>query len=205
MESTKLKIVQDSDEALKAFDDLLFKKEQKEEKTEKKSKKDIANKKTSKTIQKHSSLLLKDPLGKSHSSWHLCFPKHFNDALDIKYIEKTQVKDKEVVDRWREWVQGSNFNFEQGSVVYDRDVSGCATWGEKLSLIKFFVEVYKSTPVSLVEKTDPSNGKVNLIRNKGHIELHIFEPTEDKKSCKVVKKIDLNQDNFVRYAICGKY
>tara|TARA_Y100001968_G_scaffold127966_1_gene116839 strand:- start:2675 stop:3292 length:618 start_codon:yes stop_codon:yes gene_type:complete len=205
LESTKLKVVQNSEEALKAFEDLLFKKEQKEEKITNKSRNETPKEKSRQIIEKHSSLLLKDPLGKSHSSWHLCCPQHFNDAMDIKYIEKTQVKDKVVVDRWREWVQGTNFNFEEGSVLYDRDVSGYVTWGEKLSLIKFFVEVYKSTPVSIIEKIDPNNGKVVLVRDKGHIEFHIFEPTEDKKSCKVVEKIDINQDDFVRYAISGNY
>ena len=74
--------------------------------------------------------LLKDPDAASHSSWHLWLPRHFNTSLDLKYIWRQQVKNKEVVRKWKEWAQGSSFCFNEGAIIYDRDVSEMETWGE---------------------------------------------------------------------------
>jgi hypothetical protein len=46
--------------------------------------------------------LLKDPDAASHNSWRLWLPPHFNTSLDLKYIWRQQVKNKEVFRKWKE-------------------------------------------------------------------------------------------------------
>ena len=93
--------------------------------------------------------LLKDPLSKTSPSWHLCLPPHFNTSLDLRYIWRQKTKNKEVVQKWKEWSQGSCFCFNEGAIIYDRDVTGLETWGDKLSAINFYVVIGPSRPVSL--------------------------------------------------------
>jgi hypothetical protein len=84
---------------------------------------------------KGSQALLKDLHGASHTSSHLWLPPHFN----IRYISRQQVKNKEVLRKWKDWAQDSNFCFNEGAIIYDRDVSSLESWGDKLDVIDFSI------------------------------------------------------------------
>jgi len=150
--------------------------------------------------------LLKDPDAASHNSWHLWLPPHFNTSMDLKYIWRQQVKNKEVVRKWKEWAQGSSFCFNEGAIIYDRDVSGLETWGDKLDAIDFYIVLGTSRPVSLRASTvsealtDEGPGRVQ--RNPGSVNFKVFVPTNDHRSA-FSREHTVTQDQFVRYAISG--
>lgn len=156
---------------------------------------------SSKTAKK----LLKSPSAPTPPSWHLCLPSHFNTALGLKFSHKQKVKDKQVTDRWKEWVQSGNFDFNEGSIIYDKDVYGLKTWGEKLAVIKSYVVIGKTRPVSLRIFNDEAIGFKKSTRDSGLVTFKIYVPDPDsslKSICKT--EITATQDEFVRFAISGK-
>ena len=158
------------------------------------------------TSSKGSRSLLKDPDAASHDSWHLWLPPHFNTSLDLRYIWRQQVKNKEVVRKWKEWAQGSSFCFNEGAIIYDRDVSSLETWGDKLDAIDFYIALGATQPVSLraitasEASTDEGLGRVQ--RHPGSVNFKVFVPTSDHKST-LSYEHTVTQDQFVRYAISG--
>ncbi len=159
---------------------------------------------------KGQSNLLKDPATPTDPSWHLCLPPQFNTAIGLKFLHKQKVKSKEVVERWREWSQGANFAFSEGSVIYDRDVSQIETWGEKLDAIDFYIVLGPTKPVSLRTLLDPSTGLKRVERYPGIVTYKIFSarPSEnaatiDDEPSPQDKFLQLTQDEFVRFAITG--
>lgn len=152
--------------------------------------------------------LLKDPDAATDGSWHLWLPPHFNTSLDLRYIWRQKTKNKEVVRKWKEWVQGSNFCFNEGAIIYDRDVSSLETWGDKLDAIDFYVVLGPSQPVSLRASSaseatmDDSLGRAD--RNPGSVNFRIFVPTTDHRSI-ISREHTVTQDQFVRYAISGSF
>jgi hypothetical protein len=158
------------------------------------------------TSSKGSRSLLKDPDAASHNSWHLWLPTHFNTSLDLRYIWRQQVKNKEVVRKWKEWAQGSSFCFNEGAIIYDRDVSSLETWGDKLDAIDFYIVLGATKPVSLrastasEASTDEGLGRVQ--RHPGSVNFKVFVPTSDHKST-LSHEHTVTQDQFVRYAISG--
>jgi hypothetical protein len=153
-----------------------------------------------------SKILIKDPSTPSHYSWHLWLPAHFNTSLDLRYIWRQQTKDKVVVRKWKEWAQGANFCFNEGSIIYDRDVSSLATWGDKLNAIDFYVVLGQTRPVSIRSGAasdaaeDASPGRA--VRHPGFVNFRILVPTNDHRSI-IASEHTVTQDQFVRYAISG--
>ena len=150
-----------------------------------------------------SKILLKDPHSYTDSSWHLCLPPHFNTPLDLQYLNKQEIKNKEVVRRWKGWTQLSTFCFNEGSIIYDRDVSGLSTWGDILDAIEFYVVIGKTTPVSTkVSNAQETPAETEVTRNSGLVNFRLYIPTKDHGST-VDKEYTVTQDQFVRYAISG--
>ena len=151
---------------------------------------------------KSSPILLKNPALPTPPSWHLWLPPHFNAALDLRFIWKQQVRDKEIVRKWKEWAQGSNFCFNEGAIIYDRDVSMLKTWGEKLDAIDFFVDLGATKPVSLKTALDPATGSNTVVRNPGSVKYKIYRPGPNYSSI-ASEEVTVTQDEFVRFAISG--
>jgi len=160
------------------------------------------------TSSQGSRSLLKEPDAASHISWHLWLPPHFNTSLDLRYIWRQQVKNKEVVRKWKEWAQGSSFCFNEGALIYDRDVSSLETWGDKLDAIDFYIVLGVTQPVSLrasnfsEASTDEGPGRVQ--RHPGSVNFKVFLPTNDHRST-FSHEHTVTQDQFVRYAISGSF
>jgi hypothetical protein len=152
---------------------------------------------------KSSSILLKDPTASTHPSWHLWLPPHFNSALDLRFMQKQKTRDKEVVNSWKEWVQGGRFQFNEGSMIYDRDVSACQTWGEKLSAMKFYILINASRPVSMKIVNDEETGLRTVLRNPGFVSFEVYR-TGSSGADHEPEEISMTQDEFVCYAIAGK-
>lgn len=149
--------------------------------------------------------LMKDPYGSSHSSWHLWLPPHFNNSLGMQYVQRQKQRDKKVVARWSEWIQGSNFCFNEGAIIYDRDVSNLTTWDDRLKAIDFYVVLGPTQPVSY--RTSGSNvpsdkASGNPRRNPGSVKFKVYVPTGGSSSSPS-EEHSVSQDQFVRYAITG--
>lgn len=145
--------------------------------------------------------LLKHPHISTHSSWHLWLPPHFNTSLDLRYVDKQQVKDKVVVRKWKEWRQGSSFCFNEGAIIYDRDVSACRTWGEKLDAIDFYVVVGKTRPVKSLRLPSGTGRLGRLTRDPGLVAYRIYVP--NGRGSSIEDENIVTQDGFVRFAISG--
>ena len=152
---------------------------------------------------KSGSILLKDPAASTQSSWHLWLPAHFNSALDLRFLQKQKTKNKEIVQTWKEWVQGSRFQFNEGSMIYDRDVSGLETWGEKLEAIDFYIVINSSRPVSIKNEKDDKTGVKIIRRNPGLIKFGIYTSEHACSNAKP-EEMTMTQDEFVSFAMTGK-
>lgn len=155
---------------------------------------------------KGSQTLLKDPHGASHTSWHLWLPPHFNTSLDIRHVWRQQVRNKEVIRKWKDWAQGSSFCFNEGAIIYNRDVSIFKTWDEKLDALDFYIVLGPTQPVSL--RTSPSHdgpsnkSPTGIGRNPGSVNFKVYVPTSDHRSI-MSEEHTVSQDQFVRFAITG--
>jgi hypothetical protein len=152
---------------------------------------------------KNSSSLLKDPSASTGQSWHLWLPPHFNAALDLRFLQKQKTKNKKVVAAWKEWVQGGRFQFNEGSILYDRDVSSLATWGDKLAAIEFYVLIHAARPVTVKPVKEENTGLRNMRRHPGMVSfaIHAAKPSGSER---MSKEITMTQDEFVCFAITGK-
>ena len=149
--------------------------------------------------------LLKCPSAPTPSSWHLCLPPHFNAALGLKFAYKQKVTNRQVAERWKEWVQSGNFDFNEGSIIYDTDVYGLNTWGEKLAAIESYVVIGKTRPVSLRIINEDATDSVKTHRDPGLVTFKIYVPDPEaglKSNC--IREVTLTQDEFVKFAISGK-
>lgn len=149
--------------------------------------------------------LLKCPTAPTPSSWHLCLPPHFNAALGLKFSYKQKVTNRQVAERWKEWVQSGNFAFNEGSIIYDTDVCRLNTWGEKLAAIESYVVIGKTRPVSLRTFNEDSTDLVKTHRDPGQVTFKIYVPDPEsglKSIC--IREVTTTQDEFVRFAISGK-
>jgi len=149
--------------------------------------------------------LLKCPSASTPSSWYLSLPPHFNTALGLKFSQKQKVKNAKVVERWKEWAQSGNFCFNEGSIIYDRDVYGLKTWGEKLEAVNTFVVIGKTVPVSLRIFKDEETGCKKTRRDPGLVTFKIYglDHGSTLKST-LIREVSSTQDDFVRFAISGK-
>jgi hypothetical protein len=152
---------------------------------------------------KNSASLLKNPAASTDPSWHLWLPPHFNSALDLRFLQKQKTKNKEVVAAWKEWVQGGRFQFNEGSILYDRDVSALDTWGDKLAAIDFYILIHAARPVSVKPVKEEATGGRSMRRNPGMVSFAIHA-TKLSGAEQVSKDITMTQDEFVRFAITGQ-
>lgn len=149
-------------------------------------------------------VLLKDPHSSTHSSWHLWLPPHFNTSLDLRLLWRQQTKNKEVVRKWKEWAQGSIFCFNEGAIIYDRDVTGLETWGDKLDAIDFYVVIGQSRPVTMRSGSNLKAGfDDGANRDPGLVSFRIYTPTTNHGSA-IEQEHTVTQDCFVRFAISGE-
>lgn len=149
-----------------------------------------------------SPVLIKDPHEATHASWHLWLPPHFNTSLDLRHIWKQQVKDKKVVREWKEWIQGGNFCFNEGAIIYDRDVSKCETWGGILELIDFYVVIGETKGVTVRKYKDQETGSRKVERSSGLVTYKVYHPDQGCNSI-LSSEHTVTQDEFVRFAISG--
>jgi hypothetical protein len=149
--------------------------------------------------------LLKCPSTSTPSSWHLSLPPHFNTALGLKFSQRQKVKNAKVVKRWKEWAQSGNFCFNEGSIVYDRDVYGLKKWGEKLEAINTFIVIGKTVPVSLRIIKDEETGLKETRRDPGFVSFKIYGLDHESRLKSIfIRETSSTQDDFVRFAISGK-
>jgi hypothetical protein len=153
---------------------------------------------------KNSATLLKNPAGFTPSSWHLWLPPHFNSALDLRFMQKQKTKNKKVVQSWKEWVQGSRFQFNEGSILYDRNVSELPSWGEKLAIIDFYILIHAARPVSVKAVQDEETGRREMRRHPGLVSFEIVSAKPDAGAASSTS-LTLSQDAFVRFAITGQH
>ena len=151
------------------------------------------------------SMLLKDPATNTDESWHLCLPAHFNTALGLRFSCKQKVKNKQVVDRWREWSQGSHFCFNEGSIIYDRDVSGLTTWAEKLEAVDFFIVLGPTKPVTIRTLSTDTTGPRRIERDPGSVCFRIFfqDPDNLILSAKMNRLTRVSSYISLRMSLCG--
>lgn len=100
-------------------------------------------------------------------------------------------------------MQGGRFQFNEGSIIYDRDVSALGTWGEKLKAISFYIVINSARPVSLKLSKDEATGLRVTQRNPGLVAFTIFT-CDHAISDEMSEEITMTQDEFVTFAITGK-
>lgn len=124
---------------------------------------------------RRSNVLLKDPAAEPPEGWYMEVHRAFDDALDIRLTEKSEVKKKRLV-----WTQGSAFDFKAGDVVYardDRDGIHC-------------VQVQTAIPAGWIK----GEGR----RSAGYVFFDVFRPLFTRRfGCA------MTQDQFVRFLIVG--
>jgi hypothetical protein len=121
----------------------------------------------------------------------------------LKFSQKQKVENKQVADRWKEWVQSGNFAFNEGSIIYDRDVSGLKTWEEKLASIGSFVVLGKTMPVTLRNHENEATDLKQTKRDPGLVTFKIYAP-KPPLGFICISEVTKTQDEFVRFAISGE-
>lgn len=147
------------------------------------------------TLPRQTTLLR--PHDQFDAEWYFCVPPYFNDALDIRLIEREQVKDKKVVRRYWEWSQGSLFSFSEGDIVYDTPTIEGEPWKEQLKRIGVALQVLKDSKADLLGEGD------NAHRFAGHVECVVLSPDESHERLEERGSVSMSQDDFVRVLISG--
>jgi hypothetical protein len=80
-----------------------------------------------------SPVLIATFLGGYAFRWRFAVPESYKEALDIRYTPDV-------------WTQGRQFNFTQGSILYDTPLAYELEWGQALEHIKLFVQVSEASP-----------------------------------------------------------
>ena len=106
--------------------------------------------------------------------WFMHVPRYFNDALDIRVIERR----KNTVP-FLSWTQGSLFSFSKDDVLYKNPHSDLSTAP--------LIQILQASPVDI-----DSSGQ----RNKGYVRFRCFFSEKDST-------LEMTQDDFVRYLISG--
>jgi len=132
--------------------------------------------------------LLREPDAPYPNNWFMYVPRCFNDALDIKEVER-------VIDGKRQtiWTQGSTFSFSGGQTIYDTP-KAYEPWRTALQYINLCVQVERALPTSISEKG---------IRNPGEITLQVLTPDSDRTRLIERGKVIISQDYFVKFLISG--
>lgn len=154
---------------------------------------------------KRTSNLLRDPLSQDTPDWYMCVPSFFNNALDIKFIERVKTikqqdqenpnsKVKKIKKTELVWTQGSAFFFEEGCTLYDT-INGYLEWSEAIKKIKLCIQIIKS-----VEATPRI---ADLDRDPGSITFKILVPNQEKTKLTPLGDYIMTQDEFIRFLIAG--
>lgn len=147
------------------------------------------------TLPRQTTLLR--PHDQFDADWYFCVPPYFNDALDIRLIERVQVKDKKVVRRYLEWSQGSSFSFSEGDIVYDTPTIEGEPWREQIKRIGIALQVLKGSKADLIGEGDDAR------RFAGHVECVVLSPDESHERLEERGVVSMSQDDFVRILISG--
>ena len=139
--------------------------------------------------------LLRDPEAEYAEGWHMCVPKCFNDALDIRRTERVTKGKKKL-----EWTQGSTFLFKPGNILYDTP-KAYEPWSEALKHIKRCIQVKDASEAIPGEKG--TKEKPGAPRNPGLVKFDILVPDESRSKLIKTEEEELTQDDFVRFLITG--
>jgi hypothetical protein len=129
---------------------------------------------------------LRPPDNTFTEGWHVCLPKSFNDALDIKQT----VLGKELI-----WTQGSCFSFKQGDVIYDAEAA-YLEWTQAFKFISFCIQITSASDSTPQSAESP--------RNPGAVNFTVYKPNKDKTGMEAVSFENMTHDEFVRFLIAGK-
>jgi hypothetical protein len=141
---------------------------------------------------------LRNPSAKETPDWYMCIPDYFNMALDIKITDRTI--NKITIPTL---TQGSNFNFCQGDVIYEKPKS-YLVWSEEIKRIRFSIQIdYAVSASSATTKTDEKGNKIIIPRKPGNIHFSIYRPNIDKTRILKFSEYQLTQDDFLRFLIAG--
>lgn len=129
--------------------------------------------------------------------WFFCVPPYFNDALDIRLMEREQVKDKKVIRRYLAWSQGSLFGFSAGDVIHDAPLEENEPWDKCLQKVNISLQIISSSSADLVGEGH------DVYRSPGIVECAVFTPDEARTKLVERGQIRMTQDEFVRVLIAG--
>lgn len=132
--------------------------------------------------------LLRDPLQAFSEGWHMCVPRAFNDALDIRQTDRMIDKKKHLL-----WTQGSTFSFSQGDTLYDTQ-RAYEVWSTALQHIKLGIQV---------ERAISSNISDDGSRFPGSITVLILTPNKSRTQLQQRGQVTISQDQFVDFLISG--
>lgn len=163
---------QDAQGALSLLDDLV----QTTEITDVQNNKEVETQNVSETLFSTTKrLTLFRPADASETSgWFMHVPRHFNEALDIRIMERR----KNTVP-FLSWTQGSLFSFSKDDVLYKSPHSDRSNAP--------LIQILQASPVG----KEPSGQ-----RYKGHIRFRWYFSEEDST-------VEMTQDDFVRFLISG--
>ncbi len=137
--------------------------------------------------------------------WSFKLPEAFKEALDIKTTVRQINKVQHSVV-----TQGTSYSFKKGDVIYDSILAYTFEWGEALKLTKFMIQIDDAAPDSFQIVNDSivqseKEGAFRLIVNRpidGFVKFSLYRSTGS--SVKIVKKIETNQKELVRFLQSGK-
>lgn len=130
-------------------------------------------------------------------AWAFCVPPYFNDALDIRLMERVQVKNKKIIRRYLEWSQGSLFGFSLGDVIYDVYLDPKQCWAEHLKVLNIALQFKQAASADLSGEGD------SAYRFPGHVECAVFTPNGTRSEIIERGRITMTQDELVRVLIAG--
>jgi hypothetical protein len=151
---------------------------------------------------KRTARLLKDPGIESTPDWYICVPSFFHNALDIQLAERVKTvtieepgqEVKKVKKIEQVWMQGSSFNFEEGSTLYDT-IDGYLEWSEAIQKINVCIQVVRSAGV-IPETADQA-------RDPGSVTFKIFIPDGNRTILTLRGEHTMSHDDFIRFLIIG--
>jgi hypothetical protein len=125
------------------------------------------------------------------AGWHLCVPRSFEDALDIRLTDR-------VVDKKRipTTTQGARFHFREGDTIYDTP-KAYLPWDEALKHIKLGITIVQGTPAQSADK------KENGARVAGTVIYDELIPNKARTCLDIGTRKAVSQDEFIRMLIVG--
>jgi hypothetical protein len=145
---------------------------------------------------KRENVLLREPCSYA-KDWFFCVPPYFNDALDIRLMERQEVKNKQIIRRYMAWSQGSLFTFSEGNIIYDVPFGVSEPWSETMKKINVALQVRKASPAALVGEGD------NVHRFGGNVQCSVSTPDENRERLIERGQVSMTQDELVRVLIEG--